>query len=135
MRHVRRHSKEVNRDHRLDVVLQDGPPGLRRRLAVARHVLPHAGLADIDAELEQFAVNTRRPPQWILAAQSTDQFSNVFRYRWSAGLAVTNFPCPEQTEALAMPGNHGFRFDDYQSRSPVVPNLAQPCPEEPIGWI
>src|SRR5215472_6074158 len=43
------------------LVLEERPPGLQRRLA-ARQVLTHAYLDDVDAELEQLAMNPR-PPQ------------------------------------------------------------------------
>jgi hypothetical protein len=43
-------------------------------------------------------------------------------------LAVTDFPRPEQPEALAVPANDGFRFDDDQGRSPIDPVLSQPRP-------
>jgi hypothetical protein len=33
---------------------------------------------------------------------------------------VTDFPSPEQPEALAVPGNDGFRLDDDQGGSPIV---------------
>ena len=59
----RRHGKEVDRNHSLDVVLKEGPPSLRRRLPLPDHVLGDAGLADIDAEFEQFAVDTGRAPK------------------------------------------------------------------------
>jgi hypothetical protein len=42
----------AGRDHGVDVVRQKSPPALRRRLPPSRHVLAHAGLAHIDAELE-----------------------------------------------------------------------------------
>jgi hypothetical protein len=32
-----------------------------------------------------------------------------------------------------VPGNHGIRFDDDQSGSPLVPHGAQPFPEDSIG--
>src|SRR5258708_37856083 len=99
----RRHSEEVARHHGLDVILQEGPPRLRRRLPTAYDVLAHAGLADIDAEFEQFAVDAGRAPKRILAAHLANQLANLFRHRWAPGLAVTNFPCPEQPEALAVP--------------------------------
>ena len=107
-----RHRKKVDRHHRLDVIFQEGPPGLRRWLVVPRHVLAYAGLADVDSELEQLAVYTRCSPQHILAAQPADQFSNIFRDRRPARLPTSNLPCPEQPEALAVPGDHGVRFDD-----------------------
>ena len=106
---------------------------MRRRLPTAYDVLAHAGLADIDAEFEQFAVDAGRAPKRILAAHLPNQLANLFRHRWASGLAVTNFPGPEQLEALAVPANDGFRSDDHQGRSPVDPNLAQPRPEESIG--
>ena len=122
----RRHGEEVDRHHGFDVILKEGPPGLRRWLVMPRHVFAYAGLADVDAELEQFAVYTRCAPQHILAAQPADQFSNIFRDRRPARLTVTNFLRPEQPEALAVPGNDGFRFDDHQGRSPIAPRFARP---------
>jgi hypothetical protein len=59
----RRHGKEVDRNHGLDVVLKERPPGLRRWLAVAYDVLAHAGLTDVDAKFQQFAVDAGRAPK------------------------------------------------------------------------
>jgi len=55
-----RHREEVDRYHRLEVILQEGPPGLRRWLAASHHILADAGLADVDAQLKQFPVDARR---------------------------------------------------------------------------
>jgi hypothetical protein len=74
----RRHSEEVNRHHGLDVILQEGPPRLRRRLPTAYEVFAHAGLADIEAEFEQFAVDAGRAPKRILAAHLANQLANLF---------------------------------------------------------
>ena len=92
-----------------------------------------ADLADVDAQFEQFAVDPRRSPKRILAAHSTDQLPHVFGDRRSARVAVPNFPCPEQPKALAAPGDDGFGLNDDQGRPPIVPNFAQPRPEESIG--
>src|SRR5262249_50432672 len=110
----RRHGEEVDRHRGLDVILKEGLPGLRGWLAPACRVLAHAGFADIDAQLEQFAMDTRRTPERILAAHPANQLSNLFRHRWTPGLATTNFPGPEQPKALAMPADDGFRLDDEQ---------------------
>jgi hypothetical protein len=45
---------------------------------MAHHILADAGFADIDARLEEFAVNARCAPQRILATQPTDQFPDVW---------------------------------------------------------
>jgi|SRR5580704_11307325 hypothetical protein len=51
------HSKEVDGDQLLGVVLQKCAAGLRRRFAVADHVFAHAALTNVDAEFEQFAMD------------------------------------------------------------------------------
>jgi hypothetical protein len=45
-----RHRKEVSRYQTPDVILKEGPPRLRRRLAAAQLVFANAGFADVDAE-------------------------------------------------------------------------------------
>ena len=94
----------------------------------------YTGLADVDAELEKFAVDTRCATQRILVAQPADQFSDIFRGRRPPRLPAPNLPCPEQAEALAVPGDHGVRFGDDQSRLPVVPYRVQPYPQGAIWW-
>src|SRR5260370_13654525 len=73
----RRHSEEVNGHHSLDVILKEGPPVLRRRLPLAYDVLAHASLADINAELEQFTVDSGYAPEPILAAHLPNQLAGV----------------------------------------------------------
>src|SRR5260370_42541471 len=109
-------------------MLREGPPRLRRRLPTAYDVLAHAGLADIDAEFEQFAGDAGRAPKRILAAHLANQLADFFRHRWAPWLAMTDFPRPEQPEALAVPANDGFQLFDHQGRLPLDPNLAQPRP-------
>src|SRR6516165_3827775 len=55
----RRHRKKVNGNHGFHVVVQEGPPGLGGRLVTAHQVLAHTRLANINAQLEQLAVNPR----------------------------------------------------------------------------
>ena len=59
------------------------------------HALTDAGLTDVDAELQEFAVNVGSTPEWIFAAQHADQFERVFRHRRATGLAAANLPAPE----------------------------------------
>jgi hypothetical protein len=49
--------EEVDGDQLLGMILQKGAPGLRGRLGAAHHVFADAGLADVDAEFEQLAVD------------------------------------------------------------------------------
>jgi hypothetical protein len=42
------------------VIVEEGPPGLRRWPPVTDQILAYAGLADFDTKLEQFTVDPRR---------------------------------------------------------------------------
>ena len=99
----RRHGKEVNRHHGFDVILQERPPVLRWRIPRAYDVFAHAGLADINTEFEQLAVDAVCAPKWILTAHLPNQLADFFRHRWTPGLAMTNSPGPEQPEAITVP--------------------------------
>ena len=48
----RRYGEEVYRHQGREVIGQERSPRLRRRSAVAPHVLPNAGLTDVDAKFE-----------------------------------------------------------------------------------
>src|SRR5215468_7930050 len=103
-----RYRKEVDGHHGPDVILKEGPPGLRRRLAPTCKVLAHARFSDVDAQFEQFTMDTRRTPERILAAHPANQLPNLFGDQRSPGLSAPNFPGPEQPKSLAMPANDGF---------------------------
>src|SRR5262249_30626957 len=118
-----RHSQEVYRDHALDVILQEDPPGLRGWNAPAYEVLAHTRFTDVDAQLEQFPMHTRSTPERIVAAHPANQLPNLFGGRGPPGLAPTIFPGPEQPKALAMPANDAFRLDNHQEGSPIAPSL------------
>jgi hypothetical protein len=55
------------------VVTQEGAPPLGRRATLLDHVLRDAGLSDLEAELEQFAMDAGRSPQRIFRAHPPDQ--------------------------------------------------------------
>ena len=45
---------------------------------------------------------------------------------------MTALPTPIQPESPSMPGDYGFGFDDHQGRSPTIPELREPSPEDSI---
>ena len=53
----RRHDEQVHGGDTVSTIAKKGPPALRRPCPPLGHVLCNACLADIDAELEQFAVD------------------------------------------------------------------------------
>src|SRR5882757_6723047 len=93
------------------------------------HVLCNARLADIDAELEQFAVDARRAPERVGQAHFPDQPTDLQRDARSPA-APSGFPTPEQSKSSPVPTNHGLRPDDgqrvYNARSEAIqPNEHQ----------
>src|SRR5260370_2651936 len=118
----RRHSEEVDRHHRLGVILKEGLPVLRRRLPLAYDVLAHASLADLDAEFEQFTVDAGGAPERILAAYLPNQLAGFFRHRWAPGLAMTHLPGPEQPEVLAVPATDSFGLTMTKAERQSLPD-------------
>jgi hypothetical protein len=53
------------------------------RVSSLGHVLGHAGLSDIDADLEEFSMDPRRSPQRIGNAHLADKLAYLRRYSWS----------------------------------------------------
>jgi hypothetical protein len=127
-----RHGKEVDGDQLLSVILQKCAPSLRRRFAAAHHVFAHAALSDIDAKLEQLSVDAECTPTRILAAHSADEMSDLAGNCGSSRLAKSDFPSPEETKALAMPGNDGLGLNDSQRGAPVAPDGEQPDPQQTV---
>ena len=70
------HGEEVDRDQLLGMVLQEGAPSLRRRFAAAHHIFADTALRDVDAQLEQFAVDAGCTPTGILPADLANQISD-----------------------------------------------------------
>ena len=80
------------------------------------HILGHARLRDIDAELEQFAINPRCSPQGIGQAHLSDQLPDLERHLRSSP-ARPRFPAPVGSKPRRMPPNDSLWPDDRQRRS------------------
>jgi hypothetical protein len=127
-----RHGKEVDGDQLLGVILQEGAPSLRRRLATAHHVFADPGLADADAELAQLPVNAGCSPTRILPAHPADQIANLAGNDRSSGLAAPDLPSPEKAEACTMPGKDRLGVERWPAPS-AAPHARQPDPEEAVA--
>src|SRR5215472_12234847 len=105
---------------------------LRRWLAAAQHILGDTAFAEVDAELEQLAVNARCTPRGILPTHLADQVSSFAGNREPSALSPPNLPGPKQAEAHAMPSHNRLRLDDGQRGAPIAPETGQRNPEEAI---
>src|SRR6202011_3806640 len=95
------------------MIAKERPPALGWRVSSLGHVLGHAGLSDIDAELEKLSMDPRRSPQQIGNAHLADKLAYLRRYSWSATTAP-RLPPPVRSEPGAVPFNHGLRLHDRQ---------------------
>src|SRR5665213_2298730 len=95
------------------MIAQERLPALRRRPPAPCHVLGDRGLADVDAEFEQFTMDPGSAPEWIGQAHFSDQLANLEGNFWPAA-ATSRLPSPEQLETSAMPADYGVWLDDCQ---------------------
>ena len=109
----RRHHKQIHRRDAVGMIVKEGLPALRRWAPPLRHVLCHRGLPDIDAELEQFAVNARCAPERIGDAHLANELAN-FGWGPRSTAPGSRFPAPIGPKAGTMPADHGIGFDDLQ---------------------
>src|SRR6202045_1272510 len=88
-----RHDEHIHRSDPVSVVAEERPPALGRRVSSPDHVLGHARLSDIDAELEEFSMDPRRSPQRIGNAHLADKLAYLQRNCWPATPRF-RFPSP-----------------------------------------
>src|SRR2546428_8052029 len=87
------------------------------------HPIRDAGLSDLKAELEQFAMNVRCTPKPIVNAHPPDQRSQ-FRTDLRSASGGAGFPAPVTAKSSAMPAHKGLWPDDYHGledrRAPTI---------------
>jgi len=126
-----RNNKEVGRDQILHVILQKGSPALGGRAARTNHVLGDRGFGNLNAQFLEFAMDAGSTPAWICQTDLLYQFPNLARLARSA-LASLALPGPVQAESFTLPSQHSLRLQDLHSRTPVLPQVRQPDPEDAI---
>jgi hypothetical protein len=113
------------------MVAKKGLPSLRRRASLAGHILGDAGLADLDAELEQSAMDPRRSPQRIGNAHLADQTPYFDRNRRSAGTR-SRLPAPIGPEPGTMPTDDSLRLHKRQRIEGTWHQTIQPSKDQAI---
>src|SRR5664279_5037586 len=109
----RRHDEQIHRRDAVGMVMKKRLPALRRWPSSLHHILGHARLADIDAELEQLSVDPRRSPQRIGNAHLADQPADLQRHNRPATTS-SRLPAPIKPKTRTMPAHNGVRLNDRQ---------------------
>src|SRR5262245_6215493 len=114
------------------MVAQKGLPALRRWPPSLGHVFGHGGLPDIDAKLEQFAVDPWRAPKRVRDAHVANELANDLRCLWPA-TARSRFPAPIGSQPSAVPADHRLRLEDFQCvRYPAHSDPGRALPDDAI---
>jgi hypothetical protein len=107
-----------------------------RRIATlyASQIPRHTPLRDDQTELLKFTVDLRGSPTLVLLRQSSDQNANLLGDLRSSA-AWPGSPAPIETEAGAVPADHGFGFHQDQDIRPAGPKLAECRPEQSVPGV
>src|SRR5450631_1684667 len=130
-----RDGEEVDRGECTDVIRKEGAPGLGRRLAwPVWHQTRDLAFGDLDAELEQLAVDTRRAPERVCVRHVPNEVVGAAIGRWASGWSPGT-PSPKVREGRAMPANDGGGLHDHEGAAPSGPGTNEPDPEEAVGPV
>src|SRR6478736_3707629 len=121
----RLNDEEIHGCNPVGVVAEKGLPPLRRRTSPSQHVFRNRRLCDIKAELEQFAVNPRRAPEWIFLAHTAHEISG-FLINSGPAAWIVRFPAPPGAKTHPVPANDGLRTHDRRGVADIVETPIQP---------
>jgi hypothetical protein len=113
------------------VWLHRGLPPRREWSATPRHVLGNRRLGDVDTQLQQLAMNAWRTPKGIVAADGSDQISDVSGACRPAD-TTTRLPAPVQAEAAAVAAQQRLRLEDDRSSEQRREQAVEPDKDQPI---
>jgi len=113
------------------MIVKERLPALRWWTSSLRHVFCHRGLPDVDAELEQFAVNAGCTPERVGGAHLVNKPAN---FSWDCRPATPRprFPEPIGSKTGTMPADYGFRFDDLQCVHNIRSERIKPGKHKPV---
>ena len=112
------------------VIAQERSPTRRGWATTSAHVLGDSRLSDVDAEFQQLAMDARRAPKRVIAADCPDQIADLGRDLRPAD-TTSRLPAPVETEAAPMPANQRLGLEDdrgseQRREQPVEPDEDQP---------
>jgi hypothetical protein len=123
--------EEIGGRDLLQVIRQEGAPGLRRRSRRPAHVCCDGGLTRGEAKLQEFAMDSRCTPERIglrLRADQRPHHSRNARSTRSRLFQAHNSRNPRRCQAMTV-----FRSDDDEDRSSLMPNPRKPDPEQAVA--
>ena len=108
----RRNPEQINRRNPIHMVAKKGLPRLQRPISPRHHIDRDRGLSDLDAELEQLAMELGGAPERVLKTHSPDQVAYLFADPRSA-TERTGLPSPVGGDAQSMPTDDRVGPDEW----------------------
>ena len=106
-----RHDEQVDGGNAVGMVAQERQPSLRRRASSANHVVRDGRLRDIDPEIQQLPVYSRRAPQGIGDADLPDETPYICWYTRPSGFAP-GLDFPDQAKPCPVPSHDRLGTND-----------------------
>src|SRR5262245_43745069 len=107
------------------MVAQECPPSLRWGPSAPDHVFGHRRLGDLKPEFEQFTMDARGAPQWVLLAHALNEFAQLTansRPSWP----TARFPAPIGPKPCAMPAQDRVGLNDAGQTEQAWPDPSHP---------
>ena len=127
--------EEIDRNHLLEMIVQESPPSLRRRFREADHVFANRGFGNLNAKFEQFAVHSGSSPKRIGLTHLPNEVPNFLLNGGPPGPPSSTLPSPVQPKVHPMPRNHRFRSNNDQGLPPPRPEPRKPDPEKAVAVL
>src|SRR5438445_4318237 len=128
-----RDREEIDGDQIPEVIGQERSPALRGRRAPLWEQAGDGALGDVDAELEEFAMDSGSTPQGIGRGHSSDQGFDRGVDGRVARRAAPGERGPVAAKAASLPAQHSGGSHDDEGLLPDGPDSGQPDPKEPIA--
>ena len=93
------------------------------------HVFGDGSLGDLEAELEQFAVDPGSAPPGIGVAHLPDELDGAWADRLATRLARSAFQAPEEPEPGTVPLEDRAQLNQAEPGLPIGARLREPRPE------
>jgi hypothetical protein len=119
------HTK-IDRCDGFRMVAQECPPSLGWWPSPPDHVRGDRRLGDLEPELEQFTMDARRAPQWVLLAHPLDEFAQLTVNSVPAW-PTARFPAPIGPKPCSMPPQDRVRLNDAGQTEQAWPEPGHPA--------
>src|SRR5262245_31547156 len=86
---------------------------------------------DLESELEQFTMNARGAPQWVLLAHPSDEFPQLIANS-RPSRPTSKFPAPIGPETRSMPPQDCARLNDARQTEQAWPEPRHPDQQRPV---